>query len=288
MDAWRWRYLENPYGGPLIDLMWSGDKLVGQYAVSPIDMSIDGKTYPCAFSLDTMTHPEYGGRGIFTRLATSLYHRIAQAGRVMVWGFPNENSRHGFIKRLAWFDVASIPMLCLRSRLDGYPQTEIRPLEEVDTQVDDLFQQERKHWYCLAVRSAQYLEWRFFHRPGRRYYAAGAFYGGKLVGYSIYKLFRTREQTVGDIVDLFCVQDVGVFTDLIIWTAQDLIRQGVQVVDIWMNEHSPFYSVLQAIGFVSGALYTFFGGRVFSSALSTERLMEWPNWYIQMGDSDVY
>ena len=64
MASWRWRYQDNPYGGTLIELMWDGDTLAGQYAVSPINMSIGGQIVPCALSLDTMTHPEYGRRGI--------------------------------------------------------------------------------------------------------------------------------------------------------------------------------------------------------------------------------
>ena len=288
MAAWRWRYLENPYGGPLIDLMWDGDKLVGQYAVSPLDMSIDGETYPCALSLDTITHPVYGGRGIFTRLATSLYNRIAESGYAMVWGFPNENSHHGFVKRLTWLDIATIPMLCLRSKPEGHPQTEIRPLDNFDAQVDALFKQERKSWQCLTVRSARYLNWRFFRRPGRRYYAAGVYSGDRLVGYSVYKLFQSAEQKLGDIVDVFCVQDGRTFADLLARTAQESFRLGAQAVNLWMNEHSPFYPAVQEMGFLPDAPHTFFAGRAFAAGLPAERLAEWKNWYMQMGDSDVY
>jgi GNAT superfamily N-acetyltransferase len=288
MAAWRWRFQENPYGGPLIELMWDGNKLVGQYAVSPLDMSIDGETYSCALSLDTMTHPDYGGRGIFTRLATSLYDRISGSGYALVWGFPNENSHHGFVKRLAWLDIATIPMLCLRSNLDRHPQKTIRPLDNYDSQVDALFKQEQKRWKCLTVRSARYLNWRFFHRPGRHYYAAGVFSGDQLVGYSVYKLFKTPGQTVGDIVDVFCTQDGDIFGDLIAWTVQELFRQGAQAVNMWMNEHSPFYPVVQEMGFLPDAPHTFLGERVFASKLLAERLAEWENWFIHMGDSDVY
>jgi hypothetical protein len=179
-------------------------------------------------------------------------------------------------------------MLCLRSKPEGHPQTEIRPLDNFDAQVDVLFKQERKRWQCLIVRSARYLNWRFFRRPGRRYYAAGVFSGNQLVGYSIYKMFRTPEQTLGDIIDVFCVQEGDVFIDLIVWTVQELFRQGAQAVDMWMNEHSPFHPALWGLGFQPSAPYTFFGKRVFSSILPAKRLAQWTSWHIQMGDSDVY
>ncbi len=288
MAAWHWRYVENPSGGPFIELMWDGDTLVGQYAVSPFDISIDGETYHCALSLDTMTHPDYGGRGVFTRLAKSLYERITESGLIMVWGFPNENSHHGFIKRLAWADIATIPMLRLRSSPEGHPHTEIRPLSIFDAQVDALFNQERKQFQFLTVRSARYLNWRFFRHPSRRYHAAGLYSGDSLVGYSIYKLFQTAEGKVSDIVDVFCVQDGRIFTDLLVWTAQESFRRGVKAVNLWMNDNSPFYPAVQEMGFLPDAPHTFLCERLFSPALPAQRMAQWENWYIQMGDSDVY
>jgi len=288
LSAWRWRYLENPYGGPLIELMWDGAKLIGQYAVSPVNISINGTEYSCALSLDTMTHPDYGGRGIFTRLAASAYKRLGDMGRAMVWGFPNENSHHGFIKRLEWFDVAEVPLLTVTSKIDEEPQTSIQALEKFDTRVDRLFEQERTHWPCMAVRSAEYLNWRFMRHPTRHYYSVAAYSDDEMLGYCVYKLFQTPQQTVGDIVDLFCTQDATVFTDILIRAIQDLLRRGAVAINMWHSAYSPFYSAVLSLGFTSTEQRTFLGARTLSDTLPIDTVRSWANWYVQMGDSDVY
>ena len=91
LDFWNWRFRENPFSDKeMISLMWDNDTLAGHYAVSPAAMIFDQQPALTALSMTTMTHPEYGGRGIFTQLANHLYDEIYREHQVkMVWGFPN-------------------------------------------------------------------------------------------------------------------------------------------------------------------------------------------------------
>jgi len=99
---WNWRFIENPYGKGIIRLMFDKGKLVGQYAVIPTPLWVKDKVHKAAFSMTTMTHPDYWGRGIFTELASEAYSYCKQSGIKVVFGFPNENSYHGFTKKLGW------------------------------------------------------------------------------------------------------------------------------------------------------------------------------------------
>ncbi len=91
MDFWKWRYLQNPFlEDPVINLMWDGTKLIGHYAVSPVVLNVKGESIMTSLSLTTMTHPEYGGKGIFTKLAEDLYQNMYSIENIeAVWGFPN-------------------------------------------------------------------------------------------------------------------------------------------------------------------------------------------------------
>lgn len=288
LASWRWRYAENPFGGPHIQLMWHGRTLVGHYSVSPVDLCVAGTTWKCALSLDTMTHPAYGGRGIFTTLANNLYQQSEQAGYAMVWGFPNANSHHGFIGRLQWFDIASIPTLWLRAKPSRNNPGNIQQVQDFDERIDELYARELQNWTCSSARRAAVLQWRYFGRAGRDYRAAVLTSNGRVEGYSVYKIFRAENQLVGDIVDLFCIQDFEVFRDLVSWTAHTLFEHGAESVDMWMNESSPFYPCLTSMGFVADSPRTFFGGRILSPHLPRDTVASWPEWYIQMGDSDVF
>ena len=101
LEYWKWRFSDNPFTSNIfIDLMWDNDLLVGHYAVSPVEMILEDKKILTALSMTTMTHPQYGGKGIFSKLAENLYKRLTEEGYTMVWGFPNNNSHYGFNKNL--------------------------------------------------------------------------------------------------------------------------------------------------------------------------------------------
>jgi hypothetical protein len=72
------------------------------YGVYPCQIQYKGKLYLAAQSGDTMTHSDHSGKGLFTLLATKTYEYCKENGFHLVFGFPNENSFPGFIKRLGW------------------------------------------------------------------------------------------------------------------------------------------------------------------------------------------
>jgi GNAT superfamily N-acetyltransferase len=70
--------------------------------VFPCRAVLDGKTYLCAQSGDTMTHPSHRGKGLFINLAKATYELARKEGIQFVFGFPNDNSYHGFVNKLDW------------------------------------------------------------------------------------------------------------------------------------------------------------------------------------------
>ncbi len=74
-----------------------------------------------AQSVDTMTHPEYQGRGIYTSLAKESYTYAASQGIELLYRFPNEQSRPLALK-LGWSDLGTLP--CLAKILN--PKSSIR------------------------------------------------------------------------------------------------------------------------------------------------------------------
>jgi hypothetical protein len=72
------------------------------YGVFPCFVEFNGKKILAAQSGDTMTHPSHGGKGLFTTLAKLTYELATQKGIEFVFGFPNDNSYPGFVKKLNW------------------------------------------------------------------------------------------------------------------------------------------------------------------------------------------
>lgn len=72
------------------------------YGVFPCKAVVGGNVYLCAQSGDTMTHPRHRGKGLFIKLAKITYKLAKENGIRFVFGFPNDNSLHGFVKKLDW------------------------------------------------------------------------------------------------------------------------------------------------------------------------------------------
>src|ERR1041385_3074806 len=72
------------------------------YSVFPCLIQKKEKKILGAQSGDTITHPRHQQKGLFVRLAKECYEFARESGVEIIYGFPNQNSYHGFINRLGW------------------------------------------------------------------------------------------------------------------------------------------------------------------------------------------
>ncbi|HEY4194740.1 MAG TPA: GNAT family N-acetyltransferase [Mucilaginibacter sp.] len=72
------------------------------YAVIPCFIRNGDTLYLAAQSADTMTHPKYQFKGLFVQLANLTFDLAQEEGISLIFGFPNQNSLHGFLVRLKW------------------------------------------------------------------------------------------------------------------------------------------------------------------------------------------
>ena len=77
---------------------------IGFYGVLPIEAIHFGEKIIIAQSADTITHPKYRKQGIFKILAKKTYSLCQKSSIQFLFGIPNYNSFHGFIKHLGWED----------------------------------------------------------------------------------------------------------------------------------------------------------------------------------------
>jgi hypothetical protein len=103
----RWKLFSTDFGRCPSIVAMQGDRCVGLYTVLPTPLILDGVGISGAQSVDTMTHPDFRGRGMFLSLARSCYEEAANDIALM-YGLPNENSYPGFIKHLGWTHLDDI------------------------------------------------------------------------------------------------------------------------------------------------------------------------------------
>ena len=100
--ALAWRYSDNPVGPVVGADAWSGETLAAHYVTCPTAMTLDGAPARGLLSLNTATHPDFQGQGLFTRLAEATYAAGAAQGFDFVFGVANANSTPGFERKLGF------------------------------------------------------------------------------------------------------------------------------------------------------------------------------------------
>lgn len=102
LDYLAWLYESNPEGAALGYDAWDGDRLAAHYVCIPGSALVNGQVQRTLLSLNTATHPEWQGRGLFTALAQRTYEAASAQGFASVYGVANANSTPGFVRKLGF------------------------------------------------------------------------------------------------------------------------------------------------------------------------------------------
>lgn len=281
-EYWNWRFLNNPFTPDLqIHLMWENEMLVGHYAVSPINFLVDGESAMCALSMTTMTHPDFGGKGIFTALAESLYSQLTENGYDFVWGFPNSNSHYGFVKNLAWTDIGIVPMLTLDiGKFKTLPQVTYQLLKNFNDLDITHLQDESP----IAInKTVAYFNWRYVINPSAGYKILKTNSGNIVVYKKIVSFINSAEFEI----DLLEFSKIKTPLDLSELLSAIIIEEGQAMkFNTWHSLHQSTYLTFEKLGFKQTMPNTYLGYRSFNA--NKKNLSDFRNWNVSMGYSDVF
>ena len=104
----QWLYRDNPEGMVVGIDAWDGDVLAAHYSTIPVRWSFHGTIYKGLLSLNTATHPDYRGQGLFTKLANKTYSTAIDQNFEFVIGVANANSTPGFVRKLEFTLISSL------------------------------------------------------------------------------------------------------------------------------------------------------------------------------------
>jgi hypothetical protein len=98
-----WLYSANPDGNAVgFDARAEDGTLAAHYVCVPARARVDGQEVLVLLSLNTATHPQFQGKGLFTKLAALTFEAGAAGGFDGVYGVANGNSTPGFIRKLGF------------------------------------------------------------------------------------------------------------------------------------------------------------------------------------------
>ena len=179
-----WKHRQNPFGESPSWVATAEERVVGFRTFMRWEFDYEGRTRRVVRAVDTATHPEYQGRGIFSRLTRAAIDEMRVDGVDFVFNTPNDNSRPGYLK-MGWHVVGRLPV-SVRMRSVTSPTRMLRarvpadkwsaecragePALDVlgdDQAIADLLSAQRATPALRTRRSPEFLRWRYGFEPLR-------------------------------------------------------------------------------------------------------------------------
>lgn len=285
MPAWLWRFRDNPAGKGIIELCWDGDVLAAHFAATLYVMQIDGNECLVAQGNAGMTHPDYRGRKLFPALLRKVYERVKQSGAVMVYGCPNRSSHRISARDLGRRDIYEIPTFRLPLTewpLPPNPGDNVVELTRFDTHFDRLWERVCLSYPVITKRDATYLTWRYIQNA-IPYRILAYLDSGEALGYAVLKRYREELH----IVDMLALDDHK--GERLIWRAAHVAHEvGASALSLWLGVTEPLHWALERLGFRNEEPVTYFSALTLQPDFEDASVYDFHNWYLTMGDSDVY
>lgn len=183
-EFFAWKHDENPFGA---SPSWVAEDADGTLAGLRVFLrwrfrTGSGRTLEAVRAVDTATHPDWQGKGIFTRLTLGAIPDLRESGTDLVFNTPNDKSRPGYLK-MGWSEVGRVPvgvrltsvtsigpLLGARTAAEmwsepcevGLPASEV--LADADG-VRDLLAACGASTAIVTDRTPEYLHWRYRFGP---------------------------------------------------------------------------------------------------------------------------
>jgi N-acetylglutamate synthase-like GNAT family acetyltransferase len=205
---WRWKHIDNPFGKSPVLIAEEEGQLIGVRAFMRWDWRSGEKIYKSLRAVDTATHPDHQGKGIFRQLTLQLVEKCKEEGYDFIFNTPNEKSKPGYLK-MGWQSEGKYPIRILPvrpfdilfpSKVPG--KTNMEPGSK-EIKNSTLLEECLKHFTGSQTRtdySVDYFRWRYLAAPSQKYYEKCSEEDGWYVFYRAKISGRRKELRICDIL----------------------------------------------------------------------------------------
>lgn len=179
-EYWRWKHVDNPFGPSPVMVAEDDNQIIGVRAFMQWKWTNGKEVINAIRAVDTATHPDHQGKGIFKQLTLELLKHCERKGVSMVFNTPNSKSKPGYLK-MGWEEVGKLPVHIgiknplgvLKSKVVGSSDVEFLELNDPEYSLDNIFSADNldmhmdAHWHTFY--SFDHLRWRYLQIPIIRY-----------------------------------------------------------------------------------------------------------------------
>jgi GNAT superfamily N-acetyltransferase len=109
-ELFEWKHRDNPFGASPAWVALDGDKIVGLRILMRWEFEQATGVARSVRAVDTATHPDYRGRGVFSDLTLRAIDELRSEHVAFVFNTPNAQSRPGYVK-MGWQIVGRLPLV---------------------------------------------------------------------------------------------------------------------------------------------------------------------------------
>jgi len=106
---WKWKHENNPFGPSPVLVAEVDGEIIGVRAFLQWEFLLSGTLLKACRAVDTAIHPDFQGKGIFTKLTLTLIDQLKQEGFDLIFNTPNAASMPGYLK-MGWEKWGKLPL----------------------------------------------------------------------------------------------------------------------------------------------------------------------------------
>ncbi len=268
-----WQMDKNPCLQYRATSLWQNEILVAYNALTPHPAILNSKDIISAVSGTTMADAHFMGASL------QLFTECAKQNNdiELIYGFPNHNSYSLTIKYLKHNyvgDIAFWTATAAKYKTSGKVVPFISFAKEYETISRNLA---ATHVF-IKTRNRDFLNWRFFQKPGYDYKGFEYIEGGERHGYIVVDTYEENGVTQLQVVDLIADTKV-VLKELLLFAINLAAEWNCKFIKLWLTS-AQYKDALEDCGFT-------YGERPFPMTCWTQNL-DLDNSYITMADSDIF
>lgn len=100
-DIWDYKHVQNPFGKSITLVAVEDERIIGVRAFMRWEWKYKETSFHTYRAVDTATHPDYRGKGIFKKLTLKAVEVAKEMDGDFIFNTPNDQSRPGYLK-MGW------------------------------------------------------------------------------------------------------------------------------------------------------------------------------------------
>jgi len=176
-EIWNYKHNTNPFGRSLVLVAEENGIIAGVRAFMCWKWQVLNKSYSTYRAVDTATHPNYQGQGIFKKLTLKAIELAKEQGVQFIFNTPNEQSMPGYLK-MGWETVDKLKVALKPAYISFW---KLYKTDMSYSVINNSKEKELEHLCKLwntklgkskglfTPKSVEYLKWRYQTNPLQQY-----------------------------------------------------------------------------------------------------------------------